>query len=222
MFGGVPVGVRDDYELNTGDFVLPPEYQSTEALYSSNPAAFGQTGLTTGGYIPSIRITPALFLGLSIDGVAQDGRDRLLGGQGNDVLQGGTQEDELDGGTDADYLDAGAGNDTSVLGGDGDDVVRGGAGDDTLRGGNGIDYLYGDDGTDNLFGEAGSSTGVQAGQRLFGGAGAIPCTRLRPQWLHCPPLPVRPHWLAINCLVGMMAIPLRQRAPRSSGWWRWQ
>ena len=171
MFGGLPIGVRDDYQRNTSDFTLPPLYSSTEARYSSSLTSFGQPNISTGAYLPSILVTPAIVNGLSVDGVTQDGRDILLGGIGNDLLFGGSEEDELRGGLDADYLDAGAGNDNILEGDDGDDVVRGGSGNDLVRGGNGIDNLYGDDGEDILFGGAGTATGVQAGQRLFGGAG---------------------------------------------------
>ncbi|MCC6508377.1 MAG: hypothetical protein IT423_04670, partial [Pirellulaceae bacterium] len=158
MFGGLPVGRREDYELNTSDFVLPPDFVTVEALYPS-------------GYVPAVRVTPAIFGGLSIDGVTQDGRDRLLGGTGIDVLLGGSQEDELTGGDGPDYLDGGAGNEIILDGGIGDDVVRGGAGDDIVNGDSGIDNIYGDDGDDILKAGPGSAGDVQAGQRLFGGQG---------------------------------------------------
>ncbi len=174
MFGGQALGTRSNYELNTADFTLPPQYATVEALFSSSVANFGLPNITSGAYVPSVLVTPAIVLGLSIDGVALDGRDVLLGAAGNDILFGGSDVDELQGGSQGDYLDAGSGNDIDVDGGDGDDVVRGGTGHDVLHGGLGIDNVYGDDGDDYLFGDAGadtSATAVQAGQRLFGGSG---------------------------------------------------
>ncbi|MCA9125996.1 MAG: DNRLRE domain-containing protein, partial [Planctomycetales bacterium] len=158
MFGGLPTGVWADYQLGTTDFTLPPEFTATEELYPT-------------GYTPAILITPAILGGLSIDGVAGDGRDQLAGGAGNDVLLGGSDVDELRGGLGVDYLDAGAGSDLVVQGGEGDDVIRGGAGNDLINGGTGIDQVYGDAGDDRLFGEAGATGDIQAGQRLYGGEG---------------------------------------------------
>ncbi|MEZ6133641.1 MAG: Ig-like domain-containing protein [Pirellulaceae bacterium] len=156
-FGGLVIGVRSDYELGTNDFTLPPEFSENEALHPT-------------GYTPALNITPAIVAGLSIDGVEGDGRDVVDGGEGNDVLFGGWDVDELRGGAGVDYVDAGASNDTVVEGNEGDDVVRGGAGHDEVRGGDGVDQVYGDAGDDMVYGETGTAA-MQAGQRLYGGAG---------------------------------------------------
>ncbi len=118
LFGGFAIGTRADYDLNTADFTLPPQFTAMNALYPVAP------------YVPALNVTPTIVGGLSIDGELNDGKDTLSGDAGNDVLFGGSDSDSLDGGADADYLDAGAGNDTSVAGGQGDDVIRGGAGND--------------------------------------------------------------------------------------------
>ncbi|MEQ1825946.1 MAG: LamG-like jellyroll fold domain-containing protein, partial [Pirellula sp.] len=171
MFGGNPVGLRSNYRFATGDFVLPPQYSTVESMFSSSIANFGLPGISSGGYVPAVLVTPAIVAGLTIDGVSVDGRDTLRGQDGSDVMFGGSDVDNLQGGLGIDYIDAGSGNDVNVDGGEGDDVVRGGAGDDVINGGNGIDNLYGDDGEDRIFGGAGDGTGRQAGQRLFGGEG---------------------------------------------------
>ncbi len=158
LFGGFAIGTRADYDLNTADFTLPPQFTAMNALYPVAP------------YVPALNVTPTIVGGVSIDGELNDGKDTLTGDAGNDVLFGGSDSDSLDGGSDADYLDAGAGHDTSVAGGQGDDVIRGGAGNDALNGGEGIDQLYGDAGDDKLFGDAGTGNS-QLGQRLFGGTG---------------------------------------------------
>ncbi|MEQ1825436.1 MAG: LamG-like jellyroll fold domain-containing protein, partial [Pirellula sp.] len=161
MFGGQPIGTRNNYRFGTGDFTQPLDFAAMNALYPT-------------GYTLPLNITPSIVAGLSVDGVVGDGRDLLIGFDGNDVMFGGSDVDNLNGGNGFDYIDAGAGNDINLDGGADDDVVRGGAGEDVVHGGLGIDQLYGDDGDDHLFGDAGSntsSTGVQAGQRLFGGAG---------------------------------------------------
>ncbi len=171
LFGGMAAWVRSDFELGSNDFDLPPEYSITEALYSSSTTSFGLPNIASGAWTPSVRITPTIFGGLSIDGVAGDGRDTINGGAGHDVMLGGFDVDTLSGDAGNDYIDAGAGNDVNVNGGDDDDVVRGGAGNDVVNGSNGIDNLYGDDGEDQLYGGAGDGSGSQAGQRLYGGAG---------------------------------------------------
>ena len=121
-------------------------------------------------------VTPTVLkVSFTIDGkntsgdVVGDGRDRMFGGSDNDWLFGGGDADLLEGGTGHDYLDGGAADDT-LRGDDGDDVLRGGKNNDVLRGGIGIDQLYGDEGDDLLFADAGTS-GIQVGQRLWGGAG---------------------------------------------------
>ncbi len=57
MFGGLPIGTRDDYQLNTDDFTLPPQYTETEASFSSSLASFGLRGISTGGYVPAVLVT---------------------------------------------------------------------------------------------------------------------------------------------------------------------
>ncbi len=116
-------------------------------------------------------ITPRFVHGLSVDGIADDGRDKIEGGPGIDFLFGGADVDVILGGGGSDYIDAGTGHDINVRGGDGDDVVRGGGNDDVLNGGPGIDQILGDGGDDKLYGDSGTATGVQLGQRLFGGDG---------------------------------------------------
>ena len=157
MFGGTPVGTREDFQLGTSDFVLPPEFESLEAVFPT-------------GYLPAINITPAIFGGQSVDGIANDGRDILSGQSGNDIIVGGSGVDELYGGSGTDYLDAGVGDDRVVQGGAGDDVVRGGSGNDLVHGDQGIDHVLGDDGDDDLFADEGNGAD-QAGQRLIGGDG---------------------------------------------------
>ncbi|WP_372871090.1 VCBS domain-containing protein [Shewanella sp.] len=74
---------------------------------------------------------------------ANDGDDKLYGGEGNDILFGQGGNDQLFGG---------AGNDL-LLGGEGNDTLIGGLGDDTLIGGLGADtfvWQAGDKGTDHL------------------------------------------------------------------------
>ncbi len=51
-------------------------------------------------------MTPLIVSGLSVDGVALDGRDVLQGGSGSDYLFGGSEADNLSGDADDDYLDA--------------------------------------------------------------------------------------------------------------------
>src|SRR5579883_1848298 len=111
-----------------------------------------------------------LFLSSSDGSPATDGNDTIFGGAGNDLIFGGGGNDALDGGAGNDYVDGGAGDDT-VHGGADNDIVRGGSGNDIVHGDAGIDQVYGDDGNDKLFGDSGDSSGNQAGQRLFGGAG---------------------------------------------------
>ncbi|MFT5524412.1 MAG: Ca2+-binding RTX toxin-like protein, partial [Pirellulaceae bacterium] len=181
LFGGLAVGNRENYDDVT-DYELPPQYLTTEALHSSNPANFGRApsladrfdpnnlSANADRYVPPI-ITPVVVEGISIDGPsngADDGTDVLSGGDGQDHLFGGNNVDELYGGADADYLDAGAGDDLIVVGGSGEDVILGGAGHDILDGGPDIDQLYGAAGNDIIYAGFG---GLQAGQRLFGGAG---------------------------------------------------
>ncbi|MCA9085958.1 MAG: hypothetical protein KDA81_17990, partial [Planctomycetaceae bacterium] len=158
MFGGLPYGLRTDYQLGTDDFTSPPSENANPFFPGFDPTQ-------------AFLITPKIVGGDSIDGITGDGRDVLHGRDGNDVIFGGADSDELYGGSGVDYLDAGAGNDLTILGEDGDDVIRGGFGNDELHGGSGIDQVYGDAGDDTLYGEAGDSTGKQAGQRLFGGDG---------------------------------------------------
>ncbi len=141
-----------------------------------------------------------------MDGESLDGRDTLLGEAGVDVLFGGSQEDTLRGGLDTDYIDAGAGNDTDLDGNEGDDVVRGGSGDDIVHGGIGIDNLYGDDGEDRLFGDAGASGNIQAGQRLFGGAGRDTLFAFAPTVTTPAQFNASVCWSATNCLAETMAI----------------
>ncbi|MBI2477771.1 MAG: hypothetical protein HYV60_03715, partial [Planctomycetia bacterium] len=148
LFGGLALGRQGDYD-DAGDFELPPEYLTTEALYSSNPFNFGRApseidlfnpnnlSANSFRYVPPI-ITPRIVAGLSTDGSnagVDDGTDILSGGDGNDVMFGGSNADELYGGAN----------------------------------GPGIDQLYGEAGNDILY--AGSGSAQQAGQRLYGGAG---------------------------------------------------
>ncbi|MEM8911271.1 MAG: LamG-like jellyroll fold domain-containing protein [Planctomycetota bacterium] len=163
LFGGIAVGTRADYfltdqsNLDASKFQIPDEVSAVESKpqYAT-------------GYTFSTLITPMVVGGVSIDGVAGDGRDTLDGGDDNDVVFGGVDADTLIGGGGVDYLDGGAGLD-SADGGAGDDVVRGGEGGDVLEGGTGIDQLIGDGGDDEL--KAESSEGSNHGQRLFGGDG---------------------------------------------------
>ena len=160
LMGGLAIGAPVDFARNNpANYELPHGYAAAE----TDPR-------TATGYVPATLVTPTIVAGLSIVGDVGDGKDNLDGGAGIDVLFGGFEADMLAGGDGADYIDAGAGDDLNILGGGGDDVIRGGAGNDTLDGGDGIDHLLGDDGDDTIFGGAGV-LGIQAGQRLFGGAG---------------------------------------------------
>jgi len=126
------------------------------------------------------RIVPRALAGLSVEGTADDGNDRLFGDMGNDWLFGGGSDDQLFAGAGIDFADGGAGSDR-VEGGEGDDVLRGGGNDDIILGGDGIDQLFGDSGSDRLFGDASRSltsllitnslftAQFDAGQHLFGG-----------------------------------------------------
>ncbi|MFK8115622.1 MAG: LamG-like jellyroll fold domain-containing protein, partial [Rubripirellula sp.] len=181
IFGGLALGTRADYD-SQDDFTVPAEVLAVQDRYSTDSfigvtdnsiSEFGRPDNSASGnndnYQFTTLITPIIVAGVSIDGTAGDGRDRLDGGDDNDVIFGGADADELQGGEGIDYLDGGAGLDIAD-GGDGDDIVRGGEGGDELLGGIGIDQLIGDGGDDELRGEAGNAE-LQAGQRLFGGPG---------------------------------------------------
>ncbi len=222
LFGGLAIGARSDYDLSTNDFSLPPQYAATEQFYSSSTASFGLANISIGAWTPSVRITPSIFGGISIDGDIGDGRDTVHGNDGHDVLLGGFDVDVLQGGAGHDYLDAGTGNDVNVDGGDGDDVIRGGAGDDAIRGGNGIDNLYGDDGDDRLFGEAGDVTGNQAGQRLFGGAGRDVLFAFAPSVSNLTQFNAQTALVGDQLFEVMTAIRFMKHSPRSSQRGCWQ
>ena len=144
LFGGNAVGIRGNYRFGTNDFTLPPQYSVVESQFSSSVANFGLPGIGSGAYVPLVLVTPAIVLGLSIDGVSGDGTDTLLGGDGNDVLFGGADVDVLSGGIGLDYLDAGSGNDVNVDGGGGGDTLNGNARREVLSGEDGNDVLTGD------------------------------------------------------------------------------
>ncbi len=153
IFGGAIAFDRSHVDLaNPSLFERPPGFDDAEALQFT-------------GYSFPILVTPKIVGGQSLNGVVEDGDDRLFGNDGTDWLFGGSNSDTLFGGAGPDYLDAGAGNDANVFGGLGDDVVRGGANNDTVHGGPGVDQVYGDGGRDELFGDADT-----VGQKLFGGA----------------------------------------------------
>ena len=137
-------------------FVTPPNFDDAEfGKYSTSNLAneFGRDVSSTREYVPSVRATPSVVRGLSVDGSVGDGDDQIVGGSGTDILFGGGGQDSLFGdrlgnGTDdpaefpedgPDYLDGGLGNDPAIFGGGGDDVARGGKGHDNVSGGGGID-----------------------------------------------------------------------------------
>lgn len=148
------------------------DYVSGDAgndLLWGGAALFDRATFMAGGFAAD-GVTPLILNGASVDGLATDGQDSVLGGSGNDWAFGGGDSDQVYGGDGNDYVDAGAGNDTAQ-GDAGNDVVRGGGNDDLVRGGAGIDQVYGDDGNDSLYGDAGDASGSVVGQKLWGGAG---------------------------------------------------
>lgn len=161
LWGGVEAfGLASFSRDNAAGFNDPMDFAAAEADHAT-------------GFTPP-HIVPAILAGLSVEGDALDGRDKIRGGGDTDWLFGGGDQDDLDGGDGSDYVDGGSGHDTAVRGGAGDDVVRGGSGNDVLHGDSGIDQLYGEAGVDYLFGDAGTVIGgvhVLAGQRLWGGDG---------------------------------------------------
>ncbi|MGB7156976.1 MAG: calcium-binding protein [Tepidisphaeraceae bacterium] len=104
-------------------------------------------------------------LGLSLDGIANDGAagegdqlleiERLMGGSGDDLLVGSDGGDDLYGYDGSDTL-RGAGGDDFLSGdiglspGSGDDLLEGGAGNDVLIAGHGIDTQLGGRGDDTI------------------------------------------------------------------------
>jgi Ca2+-binding RTX toxin-like protein len=157
--------------------------QGDDLVYAGAlPAGFGtrslvdasRTTTAAGPFSTFAELGYNQFLGAGgralIDGFVDAGDDTVRGGDGIDYVFGAGGDDLLDGGTGDDYVDAGGGRDF-ILGGTGLDVLRGGANEDTVFGNEDVDQIYGDADSDQLFGDAGSSTGVQLGQRLFGGDG---------------------------------------------------
>ena len=108
-------------------------------------------------------------LGLSLDGVANDGArdgssaealefddihgdvEDIDGGRGSDIIVGNDEPNRIDGGPTHDRL-VGKGEDDELIGGAGDapDRMFGGAGDDRLEGGPGNNGYYGEDGHDTF------------------------------------------------------------------------
>jgi D-alanyl-D-alanine carboxypeptidase len=105
--------------------------------------------------------------------IGQDGKDRLIGGQGDDKILGNAGNDRLVGKRGDDFISGGTGDDL-LLGNRGADVLDGGTGDDVLKGGRGVDHLIGGDGHDILVGGRGADRliGSEGDDLLIGGSGA--------------------------------------------------
>ena len=98
--------------------------------------------------------TSALRAGFKLYGLADQGNDTYIGGDGNDFINGAPGIDHVRGGAGKDLL----------RGGENHDVVWGGAGNDKLSGLDGPDRLYGGSGNDRVGGHEGDD-------RLYAGPG---------------------------------------------------
>ena len=98
--------------------------------------------------------TSALRAGFRLYGLADQGNDTYIGGDGNDFVNGAPGIDRVRGG---------AGNDL-LRGGENHDAVWGGPGKDKLSGLDGPDRLYGGSGNDRVGGHEGDD-------RLYAGSG---------------------------------------------------
>ena len=98
--------------------------------------------------------TSALRAGFRLYGLADQGNDTFIGGDGNDFVNGAPGIDRVRGGAGRDLL----------RGGENHDVVWGGTGGDKLSGLDGPDRLYGGPGNDRVGGHEGDD-------RLYAGPG---------------------------------------------------
>ncbi|WP_112076531.1 calcium-binding protein [Herbaspirillum rubrisubalbicans] len=114
----------DEYMVNhVGDVISEQAFEGIDSVFAS-------VSHTLSDNIESLALTGEA----AIDGIGNDGpnridgnnaNNRLVGGGGNDTLRGGAGADILDGGPDHDWLDGGAGSDTYLFGlGYGEDTIN--------------------------------------------------------------------------------------------------